>query len=82
MLKGKTSLVEDVLCELGLHEANPTGVPQTKSESKQAGDDKPLGAVEHCTYRRCTGKLLQLAAHRADIQHGVGVLSQALSAPT
>ena len=46
-LKGKTSLVEDVLCELSLQEANPTGVPQTKSENKQAGDDKPLGAVEH-----------------------------------
>ena len=27
-------------------------------------------------------RLMQLAAHRADIQHGVGVLSQALSAPT
>ena len=27
-------------------------------------------------------RLMQLAAHRADIQHGIGVLSQALSAPT
>ena len=81
-LKGKTSLVEDVLCELALQEANPTGVPQTKSKNKQAGDDKPLGAVEHRMYRRCVGKLLRLAAHRADIQHWVGVLSQALSAPT
>ena len=57
-LKGKTSLVKDVLCKLGLQEANPTGVPQTKSENKQAGDDKPLGAVEHRTYRRCVGRLL------------------------
>ena len=81
-LKGKTSLIEDVLCELGLQEANPTRVPQTSSENKQADDDKPLGAVEHRTYRRFVGKLLQLAAHRADAQHGVGVLSQALSTPT
>ena len=52
-LKGKTSLIEDVLCELGLQEANPTDVRQSKSENMQAGDDKPLGAVEHRTYRRC-----------------------------
>ena len=81
-LKGKTSLVEDVPCGLGSQEANPTGVPQTMSENKQAGDDKPLEAVEHRTYRGCVGKLLLLAAHRADVQHGVGVLSEALSAPT
>ena len=29
-LKGETSLIEVVLCELGLQEANPTGVPQAK----------------------------------------------------
>ena len=57
-------------------------MPQTKSENKQSGDDKPLGAEEHRTYRRCVGKLLQLAVRCADIQQGVGVLSQALSAPT
>ena len=81
-LKGKTSLIEDVLCELGLQEANPTSVPQTKSENKQSGDDNPLGAVEHRTHRRCVGMPLQLAAHRADVQHGDVVLRQALSEPT
>ena len=44
-LKGKTSLIHDVLCELGLQEAKPPVVPQTTSEAKQVGDERQLGAA-------------------------------------
>jgi hypothetical protein len=81
-LKGKTSLIDDVLEELGLQDAKSSVIPQTKTDGKQANDAEELGTDEHFLYRRCVGKMLQLAAHRPDIQYTVGVLSQAVSAPT
>jgi hypothetical protein len=81
-LKGKTSLIDDVLEDLGLQEAKASVIPQTKSDGKQKDDKEELSTEEHFLYRRCVGKMLQLAAHRPDIQYTVGVLSQAMSCPT
>ena len=81
-IKGKTSLIEDVLVELGLETAKPSLVPETKNEIRQKDDDELLSSAGHSTYRTCVGKLLQLSSHRPDIQHGVGALSRGMAAPT
>ena len=81
-IKGKDSLLDDILVDLGLTNAKESIVPETKVETKQKDDEKKLDAKEHYIYRRCVGKLLQLAPHRADIQHGIGVLSRGMASPT
>ena len=52
------------------------------SQKAELTDHEVLDAAEHFQYRACVGKLLHLSAHRVDTQHGLGVLSTALSAPT
>ena len=81
-IKGKDSMVDDILQDLGLEDAKATIVPETKVETKSKDDEQKLEASDQLKYRRCVGKLLQLAPHRADIQHGIGVLSRGMANPT
>ena len=82
ILKGKDSLVTDVLVELGLENAKAALLPETVSQKPELTDHESLSTAEHFQYMMRVGKLLHFAAHRADTQHGLGVLSTALSAPT
>ncbi|CAK0901824.1 unnamed protein product, partial [Prorocentrum cordatum] len=76
---GKTSLIDDVLKELGLESAKLAVLPETKNEVNMKHDEVKLDAAGPSRYRACVGKLLQLASHRPDIQRGVGVLSRGMS---
>jgi hypothetical protein len=81
-IRGKDTLIDDVLVELGLTTAKPSVVPESKVETKQKDDEEKLNSKEHAEYRRCVGKMLHLAPHRVDLQHGIGVLSRGMSSPT
>ncbi|CAK0855038.1 unnamed protein product [Prorocentrum cordatum] len=81
-ISGKTSLTDDILKELGLETAKPSVLPETKDEVHMKSDEVYLDVVGHSRYRTRVGKLLKLASHRPDIQHGVGVLSRGMSGPT
>jgi len=81
-VKGKDSLIVDAAEILHLEGANTVRTPENTNEKWGPEDDIPLGIGPHRDYRTCVGKLLHLAKHRSDIQHGVGVLSQKLSKPT
>eukprot|EP00959_Pyramimonas_sp_CCMP1952_P425869 8920184-Pyramimonas_sp.AAC.1 len=44
---GKTSLIDDILKELGLETAKPSTLPKTTSEMHAKGDEVKLDAVGH-----------------------------------
>eukprot|EP00959_Pyramimonas_sp_CCMP1952_P223697 4677451-Pyramimonas_sp.AAC.1 len=74
-ISGKTSLIDDILKELGLETAKRSVLPVTKNEVHMKGGAVELDTVGHSRYRTCVGKLLQLASRRPGSQRGVGVLS-------
>ena len=58
VIGGNTSLNDDVLLELGLDNAKPSQLPETKNEIIQKDDGEYLKPEGHSKYRTCVGKLL------------------------
>ncbi|CAK0811925.1 unnamed protein product, partial [Prorocentrum cordatum] len=81
-ISGKTSLIYDVLKELGLDSAGPAVLRETKNEVNVENDVVKRGAAGHIRYGARVGKLLPLASHRPDVQRGVGALSWGTSGLT
>eukprot|EP00959_Pyramimonas_sp_CCMP1952_P259845 5432722-Pyramimonas_sp.AAC.1 len=65
-ISGNTSLIDDILKELGLETAKPSVLPETNNKADMKGDEVKLDAVGHSRYRTCAGKLFQVASHRPD----------------
>ena len=69
-VRGKDSVVDDVLHLLGLTEAKVSVLPEATDERELQDDLLPLDVSEHSTYRTCVRKILHLAHQRADKQSG------------
>ncbi|CAK0797452.1 unnamed protein product [Prorocentrum cordatum] len=58
-ISGKTSLIDDILKELGLDTAKPSVLFETKNEMRMKNDELKVDTVGHSRYRRyCSGVLV------------------------